>query len=209
MANSSESSISIGIYDDYLVVRKGLAAICSAFHHSCSEYSGVLDFLEQIRDRRHDLVVIGPNGSDAVQIVEAVQSHGRGVPTVLVLDLCDRIVVSNALREQVHGILLCSSPLAEFQLGIEAALKGRRYLSPPIADIVCDLALDHKSTDSITTREGQILRLLSIGTTTKEIAAQLTISLHTAQAHKRSLMRKLGASNQLSLVHRARLRRLL
>ena len=57
--------------------------------------------------------------------------------------------------------------------------------------------------DSITTREKEILYLLSRGLNSKEIAAELFISAHTVEYHRRQLLEKTNSRNIAQLIGNA------
>lgn len=57
--------------------------------------------------------------------------------------------------------------------------------------------------DSITTREKEILYLLSKGLNSKEIAAELFISAHTVEYHRRQLLKKTNSRNIAQLIGNA------
>lgn len=54
----------------------------------------------------------------------------------------------------------------------------------------------------ISNREQQVLKLIAFENTSKEIAAQLYISNHTAYSHRKNLMEKLNVRNTAGLVRR-------
>ena len=56
---------------------------------------------------------------------------------------------------------------------------------------------------TLTEREREILALIAIGATNREIAAELYLSPHTVKEHTSSLYRKLGARNRADAVQRA------
>jgi DNA-binding CsgD family transcriptional regulator len=55
---------------------------------------------------------------------------------------------------------------------------------------------DRKPPDGLTAREAEILRLVAVRRTNKEIAAELVISVHTVERHVQNAYRKIGASNR-------------
>jgi len=55
---------------------------------------------------------------------------------------------------------------------------------------------------SLSSRELEVLRMISLEYTTKEIARQLNISPHTVITHRRNMMIKLEARNSAGLVRR-------
>jgi DNA-binding CsgD family transcriptional regulator len=53
---------------------------------------------------------------------------------------------------------------------------------------------------SVTLKEKEVLSLVALGLTTKEIASKLSISHHTVETHRKNLLRKCGAKNSAELV---------
>jgi len=56
---------------------------------------------------------------------------------------------------------------------------------------------------SISDRESEVLRLISLGHTSNEIASKLFISVHTASTHRKNLINKMQVRNTAGLVRRA------
>ncbi len=54
----------------------------------------------------------------------------------------------------------------------------------------------------VTTKEKEVLSLVAVGLTTKEIAEKLSISHHTVETHRKNLLRKCGAKNSAELVQK-------
>ena len=54
-----------------------------------------------------------------------------------------------------------------------------------------------------TFKEKEVLSLISMGLTTKEIAGKLNISHHTVETHRKNLLRKCEAKNSVELVQKA------
>ncbi len=63
--------------------------------------------------------------------------------------------------------------------------------------------LTKKVMSLFTSKEKEVLSLISIGLTTKEIAARLNISHHTVETHRKNLLRKGDAKNSAQLVQMA------
>jgi DNA-binding CsgD family transcriptional regulator len=59
------------------------------------------------------------------------------------------------------------------------------------------------ASEVFTCREREILRLLGLGKTSKEIAVLLTLSITTIASHRRSICRKLGIHSTAELIHYA------
>ena len=55
---------------------------------------------------------------------------------------------------------------------------------------------------NVTSKERQVLALVSMGLTTKEIAGKLNLSHHTIESHRKNLLRKYEAKNSAELIHK-------
>jgi DNA-binding NarL/FixJ family response regulator len=88
---------------------------------------------------------------------------------------------------------------------VRAVTRGGSYFSPPVArEIVEQLRSPKRGASEplslLSTREREVLRLIAEGLSAKEIAKELSISSKTVEAHRTSLMRKLGARKATELV---------
>ena len=102
------------------------------------------------------------------------------------------------LKVGASGYLLKDGAFDELVRAIRAVLAGQIYLNPRIASIVIEHHVRRPPTDGssvwsvLTSREREVLQLLSEGKTSKLIAAQLHISAKTVESHRRQITDKLG-----------------
>ena len=113
--------------------------------------------------------------------------------------------VVKALQMGARGYVVKSQAGAELVRAIEAAAAGRTYLSPGISHTLADAVTSgiEVGLDPLTAREREVLQLISEGSTTKEVATALGISVKTAGTHRTSIMRKLGVHETAGLVRYA------
>ena len=88
---------------------------------------------------------------------------------------------------------------------IHHVCRGGFYLSPTISQTVVDAYLSKEATppDPLTSRERQVLQLISEGKSTRDVATLLGISAKTAESHRSRLMQKLDIHETASLVRYA------
>ena len=148
-----------------------------------------------------DLWMPGLSGEEAIrQIVESC-------PDTKVLALSmheDWTRVRAALEAGALGYVVKSAEFRELIDAIHALRAGRAYLSPAVAHHVVG-AMGHGDQSrspiaQLTERERQVLVLIAEGLSSKQIAVQLGHAPKTAEAHRASLMRKLGVHKTSSLV---------
>jgi DNA-binding NarL/FixJ family response regulator len=121
----------------------------------------------------------------------------------------DESDVLEALNEAgVAGYLVKSDAPEELVSAVRAVAAGKRYLSPSVAPILLNRLRNPRPRGTpraspITLREREVLRLLSEGATSKDIARELGISPKTAQAHRENLKDKLSLHTTAEMVRYA------
>jgi len=118
----------------------------------------------------------------------------------------DDAYVQELLATGAAGYVLKKSPSAELLRAIRAAASGGRYLDPALPTLTEPRDPRRRAaTPLITERETEVLRLMAIGHSNKEIAADLGISVKTVEVHKANAMRKLGLRGRTDVVRYASL----
>lgn len=123
----------------------------------------------------------------------------------------DDAYLQELLRAGASGYVLKQSPPSELLQAIRVAASGRQYLDSTLTPrlTAAFVARDGKragtSPGAITERESAVLRLIATGYSNKEIAAQLSLSVKTVEAHKANAMRKLDLNGRIDIVKYAKL----
>jgi DNA-binding NarL/FixJ family response regulator len=141
--------------------------------------------------------------------LEAADQIRQNAPSVKVLILTVHETsqyVSQMLTVGAAGYVVKSVSSAELLSAVRAVYQGNVYLYPSIARMIIQDLLQRANTtgdnslDGLTGREVEVLRLVAQDRKNKEIADKLGISLKTVQAHRNSLMSKLGLHDRTQLV---------
>jgi DNA-binding NarL/FixJ family response regulator len=142
------------------------------------------------------------NGLDAAR--ELLKSSPK-TKVVLLTQHDEDHYVTEALRAGAKGYVLKSQAADDLVHAIREVCSGAVYLSPSISRAVVDayLSRTYVSRDPLSARERQVLQLVGEGKSTKDVAAQLGISVKTAESHRARLMRKLDIHETASLVRYA------
>ncbi len=115
----------------------------------------------------------------------------------------DADFASEAMRIGASGYLLKSSAASELFHAIDAALKGRTYVTPMIMqEMVTSLANGRQSrgdSAKLTTRQREVLQLLAEGSSMKEVANILDLSPRTIAFHKYRIMEELNLKTNAHL----------
>jgi DNA-binding NarL/FixJ family response regulator len=133
-------------------------------------------------------------------------------PQVKVLTLsrhADDGYIRELLGAGACGYVLKQSASVELIHAIRAVASGGKYLDPKLAAKVVDTysgrktALRGEAKGNLSERESEVLRLIALGYSNKEIAARLSLSVKTIEVHKANAMRKLNITSRIDLVRYA------
>jgi DNA-binding NarL/FixJ family response regulator len=117
-------------------------------------------------------------------------------------------MIQSAVALGVDGYVLKNARKSEILSAIRAVVRGGSYFSPTVArEIVSQIRNPRPVTEQpfsvLSAREREVLHLIAEGRAAKEIAVELGISTKTVEAHRTSLMRKLGVRKATELVRYA------
>jgi len=154
-----------------------------------------------------DLLVldIAMPGLDGLTLAERLRV---GHPTIRVLLLSmhdDDTSLQRAVALGVSGFVSKSASIEELLEALRAVRDGGSYLSSNVASRVMDLAAGRNATSAIglTTREREILELLTTGRRPGDIADDLFLSVKTVKNHLTSIYQKLGVETGAQAVAEA------
>jgi DNA-binding NarL/FixJ family response regulator len=200
------------IADDHGIVREGLRRILESEPdiRVCAEASDGREALEGVEEHRPDVVILDITMPrlGGLETLEKLRAEHPAVKVILLSMHGDPSFIESAIALGVDGYLLKDGRAGEVIAALRAVMKGGSYFSPPIArEIVEQVRSPRRGKTepftTLSTREREVLRLIADGLSAKEIAGNLGISTKTVEAHRTSLMRKLGARKATELVRYA------
>ena len=151
-----------------------------------------------------DLSMPNMSGIEATRLIVSERPAVR----VLCLSMhADRGFVMAALEAGASGYVLKDTAKQELLHAIRTVIKGQVYLSPGVAGMVVDAARSSRNAASICSecallseRELEVLKLLALGESTKQIAFRLHLSVKTVGTHRQHIMGKLKINNLAGLI---------
>jgi DNA-binding NarL/FixJ family response regulator len=198
------------VADDHATVRQGLKLLIDSQPDMTvvGEAADGHAVLQQAVALKPDIVVMdismpGLNGLVATRTLKQAQPE---VSIVALTRHDDETYLDEILRAGASGYVLKQSAPIEFLQAIRAVAAGGIYLDPAMTARVADgLLAGHaeiagQPRGTITERESEVLRLIAIGYSNKEVATQLKISVKTVEVHKANAMRKLGLTGRVDII---------
>jgi two-component system, NarL family, response regulator NreC len=206
-------TISIVFADDHPLVRTGMQALLE--REPDFSIAGVAaDGLTTVRLTERlkpsvlvvDLMMPGLSGLEVLRIVRERSPRTR----IVILSMyASNALIVEALQNGAIGYVLKGCPEENLVHAVREAAAGRRFLSPPVAEIALNASLEQSKTgsfdphDTLTPRQREVLQLAAEGKTNTQIAKLLNISPRTVENHRAALMQKLQLQNHTDLIRHA------
>lgn len=201
-------SIKIAIVDDHPLLIKGLQ---SMFIHNpefeiTGTYNNGKELLLGLREKEIpdvlllDIQIPGLQGDELAPIIH------KNYPDIIILALTHmehEYYIKTMLQCGVKGYVLKSSSEQILIDAIKTVAKNQEYFDPAIRKAVFKAQQKITQSPTLTRREKEIMKLISLNCTSIEIAEKLSISKRTVDRHRENLLLKLDVRNVASLIKKA------
>jgi DNA-binding NarL/FixJ family response regulator len=198
----AEGRVRILIVDDHKIVRDGLrlALGAQADLNVVGEAGDRKTALAKIEESRPELVIIdiGLPDADGVDLAAEVLETWPDLQVIILSGVADPEHLDRALAVGVSGYLLKLNAAADLIAAIRAVRRNEVYLSPEVSSVLVTGYQRLRETRAanqeveLTERERQVLKRIAEGRNTKEIAAELSLSVKTIETYRTRLMHKLA-----------------
>ena len=204
------------IVEDHELTRFGLK---TAFE-SCDYVENIYEAdsaeacLEIVENNQVDLVImdLGLPGIDGIEGTKKVKQYNKEIKIVILTSHNDSQEVLSSLKAGANAY--CSKEINPKRLTqvVASVLDGASWFDPSIAHVVLEAAsnyqIETQKTNNgkdygLTSREAQILKLITEGYSNNEIANQLFVSINTTKAHVASILQKLEVDDRLQAALKA------
>lgn len=200
------------IIDDHSIIRVGIAFLIrqeipsAAIDEAKSGDAAVV----LLKKNTYDLVILDVNipGTDTIDFISYLLT-ATPHPNILIFTMNpEEWYGRRFLKMGVKGFLNKESPEDEIKKAIWTVLKGNRYISPALAQIISMDALEKKKEnpfDELSNREFDVAMRLTRGDSVSVIAESLNLHASTVGTHKAHIFEKLNVQNIIQLADLARL----
>lgn len=197
------------IVDDHTLVRAGLSRLLQTFADIdvVAEASTADQAIDMASIHRPDLVLLDLSlpGRTGLEALSGILAQTSGTRVVMMSMHDDPVHVREALDRGAAGFVVKDAAPLELELALRAAAAGEVFLSPRISAKMIAPMLGRGrpvGVAALPPRQRQILGQIGRGLSSKEIAAELGISVKTVETHRARMMETLGCrrANELVLV---------
>ena len=204
------AKIRVLIADDHGLMREGVKALLRATDDIdvIGEAEDGDEAIREVRRLNPDVVLmdVAMPGLGGLEATLAIRKEKPEVKILVLTQYDDREYVARFLKAGVSGYVLKKAAASELVAAIRAVRRGGLVLDPEIArDVLQEQGKPAADAgedpyESLTDREKQVLKLVAEGSSNKEIAQTLDISVKTAMAHREHLMEKLDVHSRTELI---------
>jgi len=208
-----KDKITVHIADDHQIIMDGLTAILD-FENDIEIVGYSLNgkqVLDWYKTNISDVLLLDINMPDitGIEVLERFKKYNK-VPNVIILSSYDNIkLVKDILKLGAKSFIPKKSAGKHIAEAIRHVAKGQQYFTEDVKEKMMNTIMSKPTykeenpdgflINSLTKREFQILKLIALQYTTKEICETLFISSSTVETHRKNLIKKVKAKNSVGL----------
>jgi DNA-binding NarL/FixJ family response regulator len=206
-----KTEIRIVIADDHPIFREGLRKVIEkdSFLKVVAEAEDGVAALERIKECGPEVAILDidmPN-QDGFAVARSIREHQSPVSVIFLTMHKDEMHFNEALDLGVRGYLIKDNAAADVVNCIRAVAAGENYISPALSTYLLNRSMRARTLSrqqpglrDLTATEQRILTLLAEYKTSKEIAAELCVSVRTIENHRANICTKLELHGTHALV---------
>lgn len=200
-------AIKIIIADVHLILRESLKCLLESKEgfQVVDEASDGAECLEKVLNQKPDILILellipGKSGFDIIKEIHQKQQKCETIKILVLTGCRDIRHFAQAVQCGVDGYISKRSGYSNLQKAINTIVEGRTYFQPEMIEELnkrkFEIESEIKKLNSLTKRELEILKYLSVGMYNKEIALKLEISERTVKNHVSNVFKKIKVADR-------------
>ncbi len=187
--------------DDHHVILDALKVMMAGEFNILTVDSGQA-FISAADGFEPDLAIldVGMPGTDGFATARKVLERRPNLPIMFLSMYADSSYIDQATQVGAKAYISKRVPAQELLLAMRTVLDGGTLLPSPFQD---DSAGPGGSKPDLTSRQREVLKLIALGSSAKDIANQLNISVRTAEFHRAAIMQRLSLHSTAQLTRYA------
>jgi len=203
-SDSVHAVTTILIADDHAVMRSGLKMLLDVEEDFdvVAEAGDVPETVRKLKGYKPDVLLLDLHmpGGPSLQAMPEMREASPATRIVVLTMQNSPAFVREALRSGAIGYVTKEQADEELVDAVRLAANDEPYLHPRLGAQLATAAVDDGLPDDLTEREVEVLRLIALGHTNAEIAAQLYLSVRTVESHRAHIQQKLRLNTRAELV---------
>ena len=208
--------VKVLIVDDHKIIRAGLRTLLELendeYNFQVTEAENCETAVAKVKKSRYDIALVDYQMPkvNGVETTKAILKQRPNIPVLALSNYNDFGYISSFLEAGAKGYILKDIGSWELVKAIASLLKGKNYFSNEVALTLLRAKNNFKSggrslpEKKFSDKERSILKLISRGLTSKQIALKLFISKHSVDKYRKQLLAKMKVRNAVGLLTKAR-----
>lgn len=201
--------ITLVIIDDHTLIRETWSQILNSDPRFLvvAEAGNAEEGLELCKKHRPDLVLLDINlpGMSGIAVVPLIRKYAPG-SRIIAISLHTQIAFAKKMiKSGASGYVTKSSSRMEMLQALIEINEGNKYICSEIKNALAEGLVNEEKTEAnlnrLSLREMEIIDLIKLGLSSKEIASSKSISAKTVEVHRYNILKKLNLKNAASLVN--------
>ena len=198
------------VVDDHAVVRHGVKQILSEQFHGAmiDEAQNAEEMIERVRKNDWDIVVldVGMPGKSGLDALKELKQLRPKLPALVLSAYPEDQLALRMLKAGASGYLSKDSAPNELVQAIRKILSGGKFVSAAVAELLAlnlENDLEKPLHEQLSDREYQVMCLIAVGKSLKDIADDLRVSISTVNTYRARILEKMQLRNNTELTHYA------
>jgi DNA-binding NarL/FixJ family response regulator len=208
--NNRGYQMRILVVDDHAVVRQGVKQILVEHFTQAviGEAENAEDMFRQLEKCHWDMVIldVGMPGKGGLEALKELKRLQPKLPVLVLSAYPEDQLALRLLRAGAAGYLSKDSAARELVNATKKILGGGKFISASLADLLAanlESSLEKPLHEQLSDREYQVMCLIAVGKSLKDIADELAVSVSTINTYRARILEKMRVRNNTELTHYA------
>ena len=206
-SEQANASISVMVAEGHAIVRTALVNLLHAQEgvEVVAAPEGSEATVRMARGNKPDVILYDPlppiSSADLAASVGLIRAASPDSKVMILSDSSEPVPAQAAIRAGAAGYMLKSEAPEDLLRAIKRAARGVPWISPQVALAIASLGSERA--EHLTEREAEVVRLVALGYTNKEMAELMHLSVRTIESHRANILTKLDVTSRSQLVRYA------
>ena len=193
------------IVDDHPLFRKGIKSVLKedAGIEVINEAGNSTEALAMLEKEAYDIIILDLQmpGMSGIELSKVIKSRYKNISIILLTMHKDERIFNNSLDYGLDAYILKENAVEEVLKAVHVVADGNFYLSPSMSEYMVQKSMKQKKLVDenpgikiLSEKEKEILNMIALNKTTKEIAEALFVSYKTIENHRANICKKLNIS---------------